>query len=69
MLSRLTRRWFIQHRQGVAVFWPDVVSLGVGWGVVLEAVPGSLILGIHVRPASAWQHMLVAACARGESPF
>ena len=65
------RRWFLsvyQPRPSYSVLWPDAVSLHVRWSALQDAMPGSLIMGTRVRPASTWQHMLVVAAAR-EDPF
>ena len=69
--ARLTRRWFLAIRspwrsQGRTLLWPHAVAMHVSWDVLRAALPGSNIFGQHVRPNSAWQHMLVASVHRGE---
>ena len=74
VLTRLTRCWFLsitRPSQVLAIMvWPTAVCLGVNLSVLRDEAPGSIILGTHVRPTSVWQHLLVAAVARGDPcPF
>ena len=60
VLTHFTRRWFLQYQRH-AVLWPAAVCLAVCWSALHDAIPGSAILGIHVRPASVWHKILMVA--------